>query len=111
MQKVIAEKRIIGGRECFIYDCGSPDTLLIQPVDDHDIEVLDSEVNRICELVNGAATWPDKRPGKRLHAGSLQGKRLEHRPLPMGGGAGIRRCRLRQRGGGYHEVYPRVADT
>ena len=55
MQKVIAEKRIIGGRECLIYDCGSPDVLLIQPVDDHDIEVLDSEVNKICELLNGAA--------------------------------------------------------
>ena len=55
MQKVIAEKRIIGGRECLIYDCGSPDVLLIQPVDDHDIEVLESEVNKICELVNGAA--------------------------------------------------------
>ena len=55
MQKVIAEKRIIGGRECLIYDYGSPDVLLIQPVDDHDIEVLDSEVNKICELVNGAA--------------------------------------------------------
>ena len=55
MQKVIAEKRIIGGRECLIYDCGSPEVLLIQPVDDHDIEVLDSEVNKICELLNGAA--------------------------------------------------------
>ena len=55
MQKVIAEKRIIGGRECLIYDCGSPDVLLIQPVDDHDIKVLDSEVNKICELLNGAA--------------------------------------------------------
>lgn len=55
MKKVIAEKRIIGGRECLIYDCGSPYVLLIQPVDDHDIEVLDSEVNKICELLNGAA--------------------------------------------------------
>ena len=56
MQKVIAEKRIIGGRDCFIYDCGSPDTLLIQQVDDHDIEMLDSEVNRICELVSKGFT-------------------------------------------------------
>ncbi len=56
MQKVIADKRIIGGRECLIYDCGSPEVLLIQPVDDHDIEVLDSEVNRICELVNKGFT-------------------------------------------------------
>ena len=55
MQKAIADKRIIGGRECLIYDCGSPDVLLIQPVDDHDIEVLDSEVNKIRELMNGAA--------------------------------------------------------
>lgn len=56
MQKVIADKRIIGGCECLIYDCGSPEVLLIQPVDDHDIEVLDSEVNRICELVNKGFT-------------------------------------------------------
>ncbi len=56
MQKVIAEKRIIGGRDCLIYDCGSPDVLLIQPVDDHDIEVLDSEVSSICELMNNGFT-------------------------------------------------------
>ena len=28
----------IGGKNCYIYDCGSSDVLLIQPVDDHDIE-------------------------------------------------------------------------
>lgn len=47
------ELRRIGDRKCYIYDCGSPDTLLIQPVDDHDIEVLDSEVSHITQLANG----------------------------------------------------------
>ena len=40
----------IGGKTCYIYDCGSADVLLIQPVDDHDIEVLDSEVEEIRRL-------------------------------------------------------------
>ena len=40
----------IGGKACYIYDCGSSDVLLIQPVDDHDIEVLDSEVAEIGRL-------------------------------------------------------------
>jgi predicted alpha/beta superfamily hydrolase len=40
----------IAGRTCYIYECGSPDALLIQPVDDHDIEVLDSEVSEIVKL-------------------------------------------------------------
>ncbi len=44
----------IGGRECLIYDCGSSDVLLIQPVDDHDIEVLDSEVAEITRLAGSA---------------------------------------------------------
>ena len=43
----------IGGHECLIYDCGSSDTLLIQPVDDHDIEVLDSEVAEVIRLTGG----------------------------------------------------------
>lgn len=45
----------IAGRECFIYDCGSPDLLLIQPVDDHDLQVLDSEVTEIARLAEGTA--------------------------------------------------------
>lgn len=45
---------IIGGRLCCIYDCGSSDVLLIQPVDDHDIEVLDSEAAEIVRLAPGA---------------------------------------------------------
>ena len=43
----------IGGKTCYIYDCGSSDVLLIQPVDDHDIEVLDSEVAEIARLADG----------------------------------------------------------
>ena len=47
-------KTQIGGKTCYIYDCGSSDVLLIQPVDDHDIEVLDSEVAEIRRLAGGA---------------------------------------------------------
>lgn len=43
-------KTQIGGKTCYVYDCGSSDVLLIQPVDDHDIEVLDSEVAEIVKL-------------------------------------------------------------
>ena len=46
-------KTQIGGKTCYIYDCGSSDVLLIQPVDDHDIEVLDSEVAEIARLADG----------------------------------------------------------
>ena len=48
------EERFIGGRRCLIYDCGSSDVLLIQPVDDHDIAVLDSEAEWITKLTEGA---------------------------------------------------------
>lgn len=44
----------IGGKFCYIYECGSKENLLIQAVDDHDIEVLDSEVNKIAELSGDA---------------------------------------------------------
>ena len=47
------KEKMIGGRRCYIYDCGSTDTILIQPVDDHDLEVLDSEVAKISELAYG----------------------------------------------------------
>ena len=47
------ETKAIAGRECYIYDCGSSDVILIQPVDDHDLEVLDSEVAEICRLIEG----------------------------------------------------------
>lgn len=40
----------IGGKTCYIYECGSPGALLLQPVDDHDINVLDSEVAEIRRL-------------------------------------------------------------
>ena len=43
----------IGGKNCYIYDCGSSDVLLIQPVDDHDLEVIDSEVAEIRRRVGG----------------------------------------------------------
>lgn len=40
----------IGGKTVCIDDCGADDVLLIQPVDDHDMEVLDSEVAEITRL-------------------------------------------------------------
>ena len=46
-------KTQIGGKTCYIYDCESFDVLLIQPVDDHDIEVLDNEVAEIQRLAVG----------------------------------------------------------
>ena len=46
-------KTQIGGKTCYIYDCESFDVLLIQPVDDHDIEVLDNEVAEIQRLAGG----------------------------------------------------------
>ena len=49
-------KTQIGGKTCYIYDCGSSDVLLIQPVDDHDIEVLDSEVAEIERLAGDGFT-------------------------------------------------------
>ncbi|MBQ6388454.1 MAG: esterase [Mogibacterium sp.] len=46
-------KTNISGHECYIYDCGSSDLLIIQPVDDHDLEGLDSEVAEIVRLTDG----------------------------------------------------------
>ena len=47
------QERIIDGRECLIYGAGSSEALLIQPVDNHDIDVLDSEVSHIEALSPG----------------------------------------------------------
>ena len=49
-------KTQIGGKTCYIYECGADDMLLIQPVDDHDIEVLDSEVAEIERLAGRGFT-------------------------------------------------------
>ena len=46
----------IGGRCCYIYEnggSGASEALLIQPVDDHDIAVLDSEAEHIARLSGG----------------------------------------------------------
>ena len=40
---------VIGDRECIIYGQNCPELILIQPVDDHDIEGLDNEVNYISD--------------------------------------------------------------
>lgn len=41
----------IGGKNCLIYSAGQPVYLLIQPVDDHDWEVLDEQVTAIAKAV------------------------------------------------------------
>ena len=46
-------KAQIGGRACYIYEYGEPEAILIQPVDDHDIAVLDSEAEHISGLTGG----------------------------------------------------------
>ena len=40
-------ERMIDGKRCFIYQDESAETCLIQPVDEHDLEALGSEVERI----------------------------------------------------------------
>ena len=42
----------IGGKNCLIYSAGQPVYLLIQPVDDHDWEVLDEQVTAIAKAVD-----------------------------------------------------------
>lgn len=41
----------IGGKDCLIYSAGQPVYLLVQPVDDHDWEVLDEQVTAIAKAV------------------------------------------------------------
>ena len=43
----------IGGRACCIYEYGEPEAILIQPVDDHDLSVLDNEIEHIADLAGG----------------------------------------------------------
>lgn len=47
------EERRIQGRRCFIYDCGSADTLLIQPIGEHNLETMEHEVDLIRQLSKG----------------------------------------------------------
>lgn len=43
-------EKTIHGKKCFIHENGISDTFLIQPVDAHDLELLDREVELIREL-------------------------------------------------------------
>ena len=43
---------IIGGRSCTIYTDNTPEFLLIQPADKHEIELLDKEIEHIKSLTN-----------------------------------------------------------
>lgn len=38
MDKIVVS---IGGKDCLIYSAGQAEYVLVQPVDDHDLEVLD----------------------------------------------------------------------
>ena len=40
----------ISGRECHLYKDSNAELLLVQPIDEHDLEVLDMEVEIIKEL-------------------------------------------------------------
>ena len=42
----------INNKACFLYETESPSSILIQAIDEHDLEVLDSEVSKIKELSN-----------------------------------------------------------
>ena len=39
----------IDGRACLLYSTGKPVYILVQPVDDHDREVLDEQVTAIAD--------------------------------------------------------------
>ena len=46
------ENITINNKPCFLYETENPTSILIQAIDDHDLEVLDSEVLNIRELSN-----------------------------------------------------------
>jgi predicted alpha/beta superfamily hydrolase len=46
------ESILIADRTCTIYKSGQPDYLLVQPIDEHDLEVLDNEVETILSLTD-----------------------------------------------------------
>ena len=46
------ENIIINNKSCFLYETENPTSMLIQAIDEHDLEVLDSEVAKIRELSN-----------------------------------------------------------
>ena len=45
------EKKIIGGHNCYLYGEEESEIVLLQPVDDHDLSFLDSELSMIKESV------------------------------------------------------------
>ena len=46
----MSSEQIIGGKRCYIYENGEADNFLIQAVDEHELEMLDKEVETIREL-------------------------------------------------------------
>ena len=47
---MIQNYKIISGRECHLYKNSNAEFLLVQPIDEHDLEVLGQEVEIIKEL-------------------------------------------------------------
>ena len=43
------ENITVNKKPCFLYETENPTSILIQSIDDHDLEVLDSEVLKIRE--------------------------------------------------------------
>lgn len=48
-------EQIIGGKNCYLYDNGEADFFLIQAVNEHELEMLDKEVELIKELSSDAS--------------------------------------------------------
>ena len=46
------ENIVINNKHCFLYETENPTSILIQAIDEHDLEVLDSEVLKIREMLN-----------------------------------------------------------
>ena len=56
MRELTMDKKItlVDGRNCYIYEYADACAMLVQPVDDHDLEMLDEEVEAIRSLTDRA---------------------------------------------------------
>ena len=52
------ETFLIADRTCIVYESEQPEFLLLQPIDEHDLEVLDNEVAVIQSLTSRPFTLP-----------------------------------------------------
>ena len=62
------ETFLIADRTCIVYESEQPEFLLLQPIDEHDLEVLDNEAAVIQSLTSRPFTLvrASSRPGRRL---------------------------------------------